>query len=465
MSRLTRLTPTAIVDAVTEASEQRRLARREAERQARELAETAARHAQVAATVNRPLLRAITTWTEPETLAHRPRPVRAQLTGIAGDVQKMMRTPGAAAITSGERSWAEAVPKLVDELLRCAELARAEAPDLTLDITTVLLAARPASRASWRQRALAAEELGDLPTAVRAHQAYLNLTRGDRLGVRERLRRLEDLDDLRLRLATALDTALRAGAPLPGTAADLRDLLLEPTPGPVRDEAVAGLAAAMTRMPVTDLTSPLTQDVLHLAVRWRREVALVPPPLDEDPARDLTVLRLNDLRQRLTGSRVCLVSPHTPRLHGSGLGGRVEDYDVVVRFGPPRNTARDAGTRTDLQVIRHDAIDGWNAQAWLRMILADEPRDWVTAVRGRLVPGRQHAVAEKSLHRPVEIPGDTPDEEPRDAYQLIRLLDVLAVCDTVDLFGFRPEEDFAAAELAWLTPRLEQLDEYAIGVR
>jgi len=182
------------------------------------------------------------------------------------------------------------------------------------------------------------------------------------------------------------------------------------------------------------------------------------------------VLRLNDLRQRLNGSRLCVITDDAPRLSGSGLGERVDGYDVVVRVGASRPSPADAGSRTDLQVLRHDATEGWEIQAWMRMILADGPQDWVTATRARLIPGRQHAVAEKLLHRPLQYPvaADPVDQqapEHSDAYQLIRLLDVLAVCETVDLVGFHPEEDFADDELAWLTPRLERLDDHAIGVR
>ncbi|MCE0538340.1 hypothetical protein LWF15_22840 [Kineosporia rhizophila] len=481
LGKLEKLTPRALAEARAQARAERRAAQLEAARLAREEAEIRALQAHVARKLNAPFLAAVASWTESGGRDDLPEHVRTQLDAIGESVQALMRAPGSAAITSGERAWADAVPGLVEQLLRCAEAARARAPQLTLEITEVIVASRPGSRAAWRQRALAAEGTGDLATAVQAHQSYLNITHGDRLGVVERVRRLQERDDQRARLAARLNAARKARVPLPDEAGPTLELLERPTPRRRLDDAVARLAAATSALPMAELARPETQDVLHHAIRWRREARLQPAPLDEDAARNLIVLRLNDLRQRLTGSRVCLVTPVRHRLLDTGLGERVDGYDVVVRFGAAGNVPGDGGSRTDFQVIRHDATDGWDTPAWLRMILADDPRDWVTGLRTHLVPGKQHAVAEKVLRRPVRhpvaelprpaeaaaapAPGEAPTDDVTDAYQLIRLLDVLAVCESVDLVGFHPEEDFGRTELSWLTPRLERLDEHAIGVR
>ncbi|GAB3262924.1 hypothetical protein [Kineosporia babensis] len=484
LGKLESLTPRAIGQARAEAQAERRAAQLEAARIAREQAEIRALQEHVAEQLNAPFLAAVAAWTESGAWPDLPAEVREQLDQIAAQVQTVMNGPGSAAIVSGERAWADALPGMVEQLLSCGEAAKAKAPGLSVAITGVILASRPGSRASWRQRALAAENTGDLPTAIHAHQSYLNITHNNRLGVIERVQALTERDDRRLRLAIALRTATKARAPLPAEGALALQMLEQPTPRRVLDDAVAKLAVALAALPVAELARPDLQDVLHGAVRWRRHARLKPAPLTEDNARELLVLRLNDLRQRLAGSKVCLVTPLRHRLLDAGLGERVDEYDVVVRFGPSGNVPADAGSRTDLQVIQHDAIDGWDVQAWLRLILADDPRDWVTGLRTRLVPGKQHAVAEKVLRRPLRHPvaaapqpGETaaliadadPSEpatdEVSDAYQLIRLLDLLAVCERVDLVGFHPEEDFGAAERSWLNPRLERLDEHAIGVR
>lgn len=461
-----RLASTALAGAVLEAQAQRRAAQLEAAQRAREEQERQIRHQQVAETVNVPFLAAVQRWLDPATLDPRPESAREALTGIGESVQALMRTAAGPAIASGATPWPEAQDGLFEQLLACGEAVRPSDPQLAIEISTVLLGAKPASRASWRMRALAGENAGDLPTAIRAHQSYLNLTHGEKLGVMERVHKLQERDDRRLRLIKAL-TAVGKGI-LPPPAPRVLKMLERPTPRKELDRGVAQLVKTLAGLPVDELSRPATQDVLYQASRWKRHVEVTPPPLDEDTARGLSVLRLNDLRQRLSGSRLALITDAHYRLRGTGLGERVDGYDVVVRLGAIRTGPQDGGARTDLQVIRHDAVNGWDTEAWLRMILADDPRDWVTAVRSRLVPGRQHAVAEKVLRRPLRYPvGVVGEDAPEwsDAYQLIRLLDALAVCESVDLVGFRPDEDFTEAERAWLAPRLERLDDHAIGVR
>ncbi|GAB6897908.1 glycosyltransferase family 29 protein [Kineosporia succinea] len=468
-STVVRLTPKALAEARLEVHAKRREEELAVAQAARAEADRKVRQAEVAATVNQPFLAAVRTWTDPETLLQQPVAVRQALTAAGNAAQPLLRGSGAAAITSGESTWVEAAPALLEHLLKAAEAAKARNPRLALDITEVLLAAKPASRASWRQRALAAEIAGDLPTAVHAHQAYLNLTQGDRLGVMELVKELQERDDRRVRFLSALDVVLRAVSlpgPVRATAEQVREALHGPTPRKELDKAVTGLMREVAALPVSDLAHPATQDVLHHAGRWHRQSRLSPAPLPEDLAHDLTVLRTYELRRRLAGSRVCLVSDDPQRLKGSGRGEQVDGYDVVVRFGPTRNSPADGGSRTDLQVIRHDAKLGWNTEAGLRLVLAERPEDWVTAMRSHLVPGRQHAIAEKALRQPLRNP--VKDETPgpvSDAYQLIRLLDLLAVCESVDLIGFTPATDFGPAEQAWLTPRLERLDDHVIGVR
>lgn len=464
MSLLNRIVEakTARQEARTEAEIQLRTARLEAAQRAHEEKTQLARNQHVAEMVNRPFLTAVGRWTTPQALERQPADVRAQLERIGEDVRALMRAAGSPAITKGERAWNDALPGMMEQLLQCAEIAKVKSPALAFEITTVLLGAKPTSRTSWRQRALAAENAGDLPSAIHAHQSYLNLTFGDRLGVMDRLRRLTERDDRRVQLIGVVGAARRAGA-LPKGTGHVLGLLEGHTPHRQLDNAVAELVTSVRTLDVSELAAPVLQDVLFHAGRWHRSVTLQPPVLDEDVARGMTVLRLNDLRQRLGGTRVGLVSDDATRLRGNALGTRVDEYDVVVRVGGSRVGPADGGSRTDLQVLRHDAVEGWDEEAWMRLVLADEPEDWVRAVRGRLIPGRQHAIAEKALRRPAGAEDGEAGGSP--AYQLLRLLDLLAVCETVDLIGFHPEEDFSIEELAWLTPRLDRLDEHAIGVR
>lgn len=246
------------------------------------------------------------------------------------------------------------------------------------------------------------------------------------------------------------------------------------------DQAVIDLAGILATLPTVALEAPQVQDLAHQATAWQRRITLDPPLLGPDHARQLRVLRLNDLRRLLHGRRVCLVTDRLERLAGTGLGSRIDRYPAVVRFGALTADPADGGRRCDLQVLRHDAAQGWDVSAGMLLILADTPQQWVAATRSRMIPGAQRALAEKALRRPLNLTdkGDPQQQdpqwqerpppatdEPSDVYQMIRLIDVLAVCPGIDLVGFRPETDLSTTELAWLTPRLGPRDDHVIGVR
>jgi hypothetical protein len=172
----------------------------------------------------------------------------------------------------------------------------------------------------------------------------------------------------------------------------------------------------------------------------------------------------------LAGRRICLVADRNRRAAAgiTGLGARIDDYDLVARFGSSPLTAADDGSRTDLMVIRHDQRGAWDQPADLRMVLAADPRDWVQSIRRNLVPGAQRGLFDKALRRPAQLPaivgaGRCPDR-PTNAFQLLRLLDHLDVSPAIDLIGFGPDP-FTELERDWLRPRVRRADEHLVSLR
>lgn len=493
LGRFDRLASTALSRVGVPSREQRR-AQEAAEQRAAAQAAELARRSDIAQRVNRPFLRTVQRWSAPDIAGRAPKAVADELAAAAAAARALFEGPSAARISSGECTWAEAGPGAFEHLLRAAEAARGPDPRFALEITGVLLTAKPTSRAAWRRRALIAEALGETSLAIEAHRSYLENTPKDRTAVLRRVEQLRDREERLVRLHRVVTTAHDLGGPLPGALKHLREMTGRPTPRRDIDQAVGGLLRELVGLPTAELNHPAVQDLLHHLTYWNRHARLKPAPLPEDDARGLRVLRLNDLRHRLSGARLCLIAPDSNRLHGLGLGDQIDAYDLVVRFAPtgtnpdldtnsgtstgtgagpdaartPTGDPDDLGTRTDLQVIRHDADTGWETDAEIRMILADQPEEWVTAVRSHLVPGWRGAITERSLRRPLRAPvrAARPDgTEATDAYQVLRLIDLIAACQVVDLVGFRPQDDFPETELDWLAARLEQRDANTIGVR
>jgi hypothetical protein len=120
-------------------------------------------------------------------------------------------------------------------------------------------------------------------------------------------------------------------------------------------------------------------------------------------------------------------------------------------------------------VIRHDQADGWDQPTDLRLVLAEDPHDWVRAVRRNLVPGAQRGLFDKSLRRPAHQPAligaDHRPNRPTNAFQLLRLLDHLDVNSAIDLIGFGPGDPFSDLEQDWLRPRIRRSDEHLVSLR
>jgi hypothetical protein len=386
-------------------------------------------------------------------------------------------------IRSGEQPWPVAAPQLLSLLLAAAGAALTKNPSLTGLIADTVLRARRGSRAAWRLRALAHEQWGDLSSAIDAHEEYLALidADADRLGVRARVRGLRELEQARSGLESALAEAADDGIRLPQPGADdLLDLLSRPTRQDALDPVLEEFVSDLTQMPVPALVE--LRDVLHSAVRCTRTAALRPGPMPPADVQQLIVLRIGDLRGWLAGRSICLVANDKVcdgtttdgtttdgrRRAADGEGGvGIDSYDLVARFAPFRIDPVSTGSRTDLLIIGHDQPTGWDQPTDVRLVLAEDPRDWVQSIRRNLVPGAQRALLDKTLRRPARQPafvGDDTSPSPSNAFHLVRLLDQLDVSPSIDLIGFALDR-FAEDEREWLRSHAHRVSERRISLR
>jgi len=380
------------------------------------------------------------------------------------------------AITGSTRPWPDAAPRLLELMLTAGTAALATEPSLAALIADTVLLSRRGSRAAWRLRARAHEQWGDLGTAITAHQRYLSLLGPDpdRLGVRAKVSELRELQITRTALAAALGQAEQLGLRLPRQeTAELRERLPQPIRQDTLDPILEDFITDLTRLPMPDLIA--ATDVLHAAIRCRRTGALHPGPLPAADLRKFTVLRLNDVRSWLAGRTICLVAD-VGRLGGEPAGAQIDSYDLVARFAPFRLEPAITGSRTDLLVSSHDDKTSWRQPTDLRMVLAEDPRDWLRSVRRNLVPGAQRGLLDKALRRPAHqsalLSDDVRPGRPTGVFQLLRLLDHLDVNPRIDLIGFTLEEPaagpagaFLGLERDWLRTRAHQVDQQRISLR
>jgi hypothetical protein len=247
----------------------------------------------------------------------------------------------------------------------------------------------------------------------------------------------------------------------------LLELLSRPTRPESLDPVLEEFVTDLSRLPVPGLVA--IQDVLHAAVRCCRTAALHPGPMPAAQVRELTVLRLGDLRGWLDGKTICLVAD-SDLLTSHDHGPRIDSYDLVARFAPFLIVPETTGDRTDLLVLSHNETSGWDQVTDVRCVLADDPEDWLRSIRRNLVPGAQRALLDQGLRRPARQPsivGVVPTLHPAaasNAFHLIRLLDHLDVSPRIDLIGFSLDR-FTEDERAWLSPRVHQVDERRITLR
>lgn len=397
------------------------------------------------------------------------------LAAIGTEFDRLLADPvTATAIHDDDRPWPQLAPHLLDLMLAAAGRALATDPSLTGLIADTVLLARRGSRAAWRLRAQAHEQWGDLTAAIAAHEEYLVRTDLDKLGVSTVVTALRGQRDARVALAAALIDADDLGAtlPMPG-AADLHDLLSRPVRREELEPALEEFLADLGRMPVAELAT--VREVLQAVGHCLRTSQLRPPPLPADTVRALDLFRIGDLRQWLSGRTICLVADPDPGAAPAGLGARIDGYDLVARFTAGPLDPEHTGSRTDLMVIRHDQQAGWDQPADLRLVLAEDSRDWVQSVRRNLVAGAQRGLADKELRRPARqasIAGPAPagpapadPAEPSNAFQLLRLLDHLDVNPAIDLIGFGPGDPFTGSEQDWVRSRAHRVDEHLLSLR
>jgi hypothetical protein len=400
--------------------------------------------------------------------------LRQDLLAVDQEFSRVLADPPTrTALESGAEPWPVLAPHLLDLLLVAAATALTTDPSLTGLIADTVLRVRRGSRAAWRLRAQAHEQWGDLNLAIAAHEEYLARTDVDKLGVGALVVTLRSVRDARVNLASALLDAHDVGDTLPmPAAADLHDMLSRPCRREALDPALEDFLGELTRLPVSQLSG--VRDVLQAVVHCLRISQLRPPPLSVDVVRSLDVLRLGDVRGWLAGRSICLVAEPdrlaaSQTATGTGLGARIDEYDLVARFGSGPPSPEHAGTRTDLMVLRHDQRTGWDEPTDLRLILAEDPRDWVRAVRQNLVPGAQRGLFDKALRRPAHhdalVDDDHRPVRPTNAFQLLRLLDHLDVNPTIDLIGFGPGDPFTDVEQDWLRPRVRRADEQRVCLR
>jgi hypothetical protein len=407
---------------------------------------------------------------------------------VSGLLQELALTlaaePEGTAIVTGRTLWTDAAPRLQDRFMSVGQRALTTQPEISLRIADAVLAARPNSRAAWRLRALALEELGELAAAIEAHEAYLSRITSDTIGagqnvvqLRRRLAATRELADaLGAELAVARSTS---GLPPSGTvdltgppdpadpAADLDDLGPEELwDAGFRLEhsgdwpAAKARYVAAARLLVTEGAAPrvvvsavdqLAAKTAHhehdrladslplltsLATYGRAgDTAL----MDADAATGLDVIGIGDFRNLVAGRSICLVA-NSERVAKGRWGRRIDEYDLVVRFNSYAIDPAATGRRTDIHATVHLHDFNWDKKVAIRLVFSGSQNAWLRSLKQRLVPGAQDHVGDGSLRWPVRDVRYVDDQEipgiPTSGFNMVRLLDHLDVNPVIDLVGF-----------------------------
>ncbi|WP_062208857.1 hypothetical protein [Streptomyces sp. NBRC 109706] len=168
-------------------------------------------------------------------------------------------------------------------------------------------------------------------------------------------------------------------------------------------------------------------------------LATAPEPLTADGLRDW-----------LADRSVCVVGGGE-EVAASGLGSRIDSYDLVMRLDSAAPHPPGTGTRSDLHAVSHRGDGpGWRRPTEVRLVFGERADAWAEAVSLRLVPAAQTYLGDRSLSHPVRDPALLGEPrwalDPSTGFSLLRLLDHLDVNPTIDLVGLllpgrlRPEE-------------------------
>ncbi|WP_333772079.1 glycosyltransferase family 29 protein [Streptomyces sp. IBSBF 3136] len=398
---------------------------------------------------------------------------------------------------------------LLDALLAVANKALECGYDdelhLALRIGDTVLAQRKNSRAGWRLRARTLEALGEEREAVEAYERYLELTTEDGFGVAARitgLRRAAERERELLALLRRQCPGADGFAGGPATDVWAEGLALHA----LGDWAAAEprlvgalLSLAADEAPVAD-----RQELLSQYLDLRTGVAADPGALTEavalyaeqrrvrmrGPVADPTVggvdwVSLGEFRNLIAGRSICLIA-NSGRVGESGLGARIDDYDLVVRFNSYRIDARHTGSRTDIHATIHKHGFNWDKPVTTRLVFGGVSGDWKHSLRNRLVSGAQRYLGDESLRWPVRNIGrlgnDVWSGIPTTGFNMLWLLDFLDVSPTLDLIGFDFYESGAyrvpeamklaitsaheyTSEKAWVMERAQSVTDMRISLR
>jgi hypothetical protein len=370
-------------------------------------------------------------------------------------------------VVTGRSSWTDVAPKLQERFMHVGQTALATQPEISLRIADTVLAARSNSRAAWRLRARALEELGDLAGAIQAHEAYLSRIQSDTVGAGQTVTQLRHRLVATEELAGVLAAEQAAGAGTrEGGAAPLADDTEELWDAGVRLERDGDWAAAKARYVaathrlVTEGAAPavIASAVDRLAAKTAHhehdrigaslpmlaslatygrsaETSLMAP----DAAAGLDVIGIGDFRNLVAGKSVCLVA-NSERVANGRHGDRIDDYDLVVRFNSYAIDPPATGRRTDIHATIHLHDFNWDQKVSIRLVLSGNQTAWQRSLKQKLVPGAQDHLGDGTLRWPVRDARFVDDQEipgiPTSGFNVLRLLDFLDVNPVIDLIGF-----------------------------
>ena len=418
----------------------------------------------------------------------------------------MATEPAGMAIVTGRSAWTDAAPKLQERFMHVGQTALTTQPAISLRIADTVLAARGNSRAAWRLRARALEELGDLVGAIDAHENYLTHVRSDTVGVGQTVSQLRRRLVATEELADALGAELAAGPPVHLTppeelwdtafrlehtghwpeakahyVAATRTLIMDGAGPAVISSAVDQLAAKTVHHEY-DRVAASAGMLSSLATYGRSGDTSL---MDADAAAGLDVIGIGDFRNLVAGRSICLVA-NSERVARGRYGSTIDEYDVVVRFNSFAIDPPATGRRTDIHATIHLHDFNWAEKVWIRLVLSGNGSAWLRSLKQKLVPGAQDHVNDASLRWPVRDARFVDDQDipgiPTSGFNVLRLLDFLDVNPVIDLIGFdfyetgpyRIKEAMGLAvspmhsyqyEKAWVLSHARSSDEMRISLR
>jgi hypothetical protein len=438
------------------------------------------------------------------------RPVAVALAGaitaLLQELATTMADESGRALVTGRSAWTDVAPKLQERFMHVGQTALPTRPEVSLRIADTVLAARSNSRAAWRLRARALEELGDLAGAIQAHEAYLSRIDSDTVGAGQTVTQLRHRLVATQELADALAADRAAG---PAVVADDVEELWD---AGIRLERGGDWAAAKaqyvtaTHRLVTNGAAPavIASAVDRLAAKTAHheydrigaslpmlaslatygrsaETSLMAPDL----AAGLDVIGIGDFRNLVAGRSVCLVA-NSERVAKGRHGDRIDGYDLVVRFNSYAIDPPATGRRTDIHATIHLHDFNWDQKVSIRLVLSGSATAWQRSLKQKLVPGAQDYLGDGTLRWPVRDARFVDDQEipgiPTSGFNVLRLLDFLDVNPVIDLIGFDfyetgPYRLKAAMGLAvspmhsyqyekeWVLSRARSRDEMRISLR